>query len=162
MNPGPGKGLAIASGIAGAVVVVDQLSKQAVGKAFLLGESLVLIPGFANLTHVRNPGVAFGLFAEFAWRWRVPFFVLVAALSTWLLIRLFKEAGHFLSGRLALGLILGGAIGNFIDRIRLGAVVDFIDLGIGSYRWPTFNAADSCITIGTGILLLALWRSRDA
>jgi signal peptidase II len=160
MKETTGKSLLVAGAVGTVIVGIDQWSKLAIERAFMLGESLVLIPGFVNLTYVRNPGVAFGLFADFAWRWRLPFFVLVALISAWLLVKIYREAGHFLPGRLALGLILGGAVGNFIDRLRYGAVVDFIDVGVASYRWPTFNVADSGISVGTAILLLALWRAK--
>ena len=148
--------------VAAAVVALDQLTKWEVQRAFLLGERLTLIPGVFYLAYVRNPGVAFGLLADVAWRWRLPFFVATAAAAGWLLWRMFHDAGHMPAARAALGLILGGAVGNLVDRVRYGEVVDFLDCWIGSYHWPTFNVADSCITVGTALLLWTLRRPAGA
>ncbi len=147
--------------IGAAVTILDQWTKWTIGRHFQLGETQVLIGGILNLTHVRNPGVAFGMLAGFGWRWPVPFSVGLMVLAFVLLLWIYREARHLLLGRVALGLILGGALGNLIDRLRLGAVVDFIDVGVAGYWWPTFNVADSAITAGTGLLFLALWRARS-
>jgi len=146
--------------VAAGVVVLDQATKLLVERCFRLGESLSLIDGFLWLSHVRNPGVAFGMFAELAWKWRAPFFLVTAGLAVWLLWRLYREAGYLLGARVAMGMILGGALGNFVDRARYGMVVDFIEMGAGRWRFPTYNAADSCITIGTCLLLYTLWRAK--
>lgn len=147
---------------AAAVVVVDVLTKWLVERSFRLGECTTLVDAAVSLRlcHVRNPGVAFGLLAGFAWRWRLPFFLATAVAAGWVLWEVFREAGHLVAGRIALGLIVGGAVGNFVDRIRYGEVVDFLDFWFGTWHFPTFNAADSCITVGTGLLLFALWRAR--
>ena len=146
--------------IAAVVLVLDQISKWLIARKFMLGEEQWLVNGVLMFSHVRNPGVAFGMFAQAALAWRLPFFLLVAAAAVWLLVHIFRYAGHLKLGRVALGLIVGGAIGNLVDRIRFGEVVDFIDVWIGSYHWPTFNIADSAITVGTGVLLYALWRAK--
>lgn len=142
--------------VAAAAAALDQLTKWEIQRAFRLGEKLTLIPGFFYLVYVRNPGVAFGLLADWAWRWRMPFFAATAVAAALLLWRMFRDAGHLGAARAALGLILGGAAGNLVDRFRYGEVVDFLDCWIGPYHWPTFNVADSCITVGTGLLLWAL------
>jgi signal peptidase II len=146
--------------IAAAVLLLDVLTKRAVETTYRLGEGITLVQGYLYLVHVRNPGVAFGMLADVAWKWRLPFFLAVGAAAGWLLWTVFRQAGHLALGRIALGLILGGAVGNFIDRMRYGAVVDFIDVWVGKYHWPTFNAADSGITVGTCLLIYALWRAR--
>lgn len=144
--------------VALAVVGADQLSKWLVERSFQLGESLTIVPGFLFLRYVRNPGVAFGMFAEFAWRYRAPFFVLTIAFACWVLLSLFRQAAHLVWVRMSLGLIAGGAVGNQIDRFRYREVVDFIDCWAGRFHWPTFNVADSGISVGVAILLIALWR----
>jgi signal peptidase II len=147
--------------VAATVVVADQLTKFLVARAFRLGDSITLVDGFLWLTHVRNPGVAFGLLSDLAWRWRAPFFAATAAAAAWLFWRIYREVGASLYARLAMGMIMGGAVGNFIDRFRFrGEVVDFIEMGVGNLRWPTYNAADSCISVGTCLLLFIMWREK--
>lgn len=142
-----------------AVLVLDVLTKVAIERAFRLGEGVWLVDGILKIEHVRNPGVAFGMFGDLAWRWRFPFFLLTLAAATWLLWSLWDQAARTPWGRIALGMIAGGAVGNLIDRVRYGEVVDFIDVWIGRFHWPTFNVADSAICVGTGLLLLVLWRA---
>ena len=149
---------ATVAGTAAAVLAVDVASKRWVESAYGLGEGVWLVDGVFKLVHVRNPGVAFGMFATLAWRYRAPFFFLTLAAAVWLLAHLWGQAGRTLPGRLALGMIAGGAIGNLVDRLRYGEVVDFLDVWIGRFHWPTFNAADSAICVGTGLLMLVLWR----
>ncbi|HEX9822476.1 MAG TPA: signal peptidase II [Methylomirabilota bacterium] len=141
--------------LAGAVVAFDQLTKAVVLQYLVLGVPVTLIDGLLSLTLVLNPGLAFGLLGGLpeAWRW------VVAALSLVALVVLARVAVRVLpaggrGGRLAIGLIFGGAVGNLIDRGRFGAVVDFVDVYWRSWHWPAFNVADSAITIG--VVLLAL------
>ena len=148
------------SAIAVGAVILDHLTKFLVERSFRLGESIPLVDGFLWLTYVRNPGVGFGLFGDLAWKWRAPFFIITACAAAWVLTRIYREVGNRPATRVAMGLIAGGAVGNMIDRIRYRMVVDFIEMGVGSLRWPTYNAADSCITIGTGILLYVMWREK--
>lgn len=147
---------------AAAVIVLDLVTKAVIERSFLLGECTTLVdsPVTFKICYVRNPGVAFGLLAEFAWRWRLPFFLATAVAAGWILWQVFREAGHLAAGRLALGLIVGGALGNFVDRVRYGEVVDFLDFWFGRWHFPTFNVADSGITVGTCLLLFALWRAK--
>ncbi|MBI4390403.1 MAG: lipoprotein signal peptidase [candidate division NC10 bacterium] len=148
-------------GLAGAVVVLDQTTKLLVERAFRLGESVAILPGFFNLTYVLNPGAAFGLFAGAAAAFRGPFFITISLLAV-VLISYYHA--RYARGRplavVGLGLILGGAAGNLIDRLRVGMVVDFLDFHVGGYHWPAFNVADSGITIGVGLLLLQMLRER--
>ena len=131
------------------VVAVDQYTKHLVSTRFLPDESRIFIPHVLWLTYVQNQHGAFGLFGSHP--------LLLAALASVVLISFFlwyrQEKGGFWT-HVAFALILGGAIGNIADRIRLGFVVDFFDL-----RWfPVFNVADSCITIGVALLLLRMLR----
>jgi signal peptidase II len=134
------------------VVLLDQASKAWVLASFRYMESLVVTP-FFNLVLVYNSGAAFSFLAG-AGGWQKWFFVVLAlGISLWLLSLLRQHAGERLLP-LALSLILGGAIGNVIDRLRFDAVVDFLDLHLAGYHWPAFNVADSAITVG---VLLMLW-----
>mgnify|MGYP001766281642 CR=1 FL=1 len=136
------------------LAVTDQVSKSWVVHGILPYEVKTVVPGFFDLIHVRNPGVAFSLLAGFDGRWVRPLLMAVTVLA---IAGLFAFA-RFLSGKQAglwgLGLVIGGAIGNLIDRARLGFVIDFIDLYLGRFHWPTFNVAD--IGISIGVLLLAV------
>lgn len=138
--------------IAALTLAVDQLAKWIVRTSFAPQQSLPLLPGVLHLTYVRNSGAAFSLFqGQVAWLSVVS--VLVAGWIGWELLRheslVGGRAGLPLS---SLGLILGGAIGNLVDRLRFGYVEDFIDLRV----WPVFNVADSAITIGVTLLI---WHS---
>jgi len=142
-------------GIAFAVVIIDQLTKLWIMTAFALHEQQTIIPGFFDLVYVTNTGVAFGFLAGSKSLLRQAFFVAVAIIA---LIVIVFAYGHLKrQGKIfvyALGLIAGGAVGNLIDRLRFGSVVDFLDFYLGSYHWPAFNAADSAITLGVGLFLL--------
>ncbi len=138
------------------VIGLDQFTKILTVNNFALYESLEIIPGFFNLTYLTNKGAAFGFLAGVDASWRHYFFLVLASLALVLLLvawfRLRKE--HRFYGP-ALALIAGGAIGNVIDRVRLGAVVDFLDFYVAGHHWPAFNVADSAIFIGVAFFLLA-------
>ncbi|MBL7662322.1 signal peptidase II [bacterium] len=130
-------------------LIIDQTTKQLIVDSFQIHETINLIPDFLNLTHVRNPGAAFGVFSDYSPRFRqlVLSAVLLVALS--IVIKMFlQDFKQDKLGRYALVLIFSGAIGNIIDRARYGAVIDFIDVFYGDYHWPAFNVADSCIFLG--------------
>ena len=138
--------------LAAAIVVADQLTKGAVLASFAHGERRVLT-GFLNLVLVYNKGAAFSMFAE-AEGWQTPLlvgFALVAAVVVGYLIVRNPAKRLFCLG---LGLILGGALGNLIDRLRYGQVVDFIDFHAWGWHWPAFNVADSAICVGAAVLIL--------
>ncbi len=141
--------------LCGVVVLVDQVTKQIILSVFALNESLEVIPGFFALTHVHNTGGAFGLFAGKASSIRTAFFLAVSCLSLGVIFYLYTTIAR---GKLwvaaAFSLIFAGALGNLIDRIRFGEVVDFLDFYTGTTHWPAFNVADSAICVGVGILLL--------
>jgi signal peptidase II len=137
------------------VIVLDQLTKIWVVKSFQLYESLEIIPNFFNLTYLTNKGAAFGFLAGVTASWRHYLFLVLASVALVLLVvawrRMHKD--HPFYGP-ALALIAGGAIGNVIDRVRLGAVVDFLDFYVAGHHWPVFNVADSAITAGVALFLL--------
>lgn len=143
--------------IAGAVVITDQIIKTAILKNLPLYHSVTVIPGFFSLTHIHNPGGAFGFLAGQSSSIRNLVFILISSLAVGLIVYFYKHTPktHPL---LAAGfaLISGGAAGNLIDRLRFGKVIDFLDFYIGSYHWPAFNVADSAITVGVAIFLFHL------
>ncbi len=150
-------------GLATAVFVADQLTKAWALARLDPARPVVVIPGLAHLTLVMNPGVAFGIFAGIPreWRWLVMLFSLVALLLLCTLAVRVMPGGSWL-GRVAVALVLGGAAGNLLDRWRLGAVVDFLDVFWRSYHWPAFNVADSGITVGVALLAAELVFGRQS
>ena len=142
-------------GIVIAVIAIDQLTKIMVVSNFSLYEKIVIIPGYLNFTYVTNRGAAFSLLAEVDSPWRHYFFIVVSSLAVvlltifWLRVR---QKSPFLGWGIAL--IAGGALGNLIDRVRSGAVIDFIDAHWHGYHWPAFNIADSAICIGVTIFMI--------
>ena len=141
------------------VVVLDQLTKLWVVHHFILYESREIIPGFFSLTYLTNTGAAFGLLAGHPTWWRQLFFIGVAVIALTAIVvihRKIKDQSRWYS--VALALIGGGAVGNLLDRIRLGSVVDFLDFYVAGHHWPAFNVADSAITIGVGMIFLVNFR----
>ncbi len=138
--------------LAAVIVVIDQITKYVIVQKFVLHETLVVTP-FFNLVRVHNPGAAFSMFAD-AGGWQRIFFIGIAVVaSVWVvwLLRRYPQQKLFC---LALGMILGGAIGNLIDRVWFGYVVDFVQVHYHlRYFFPAFNVADSAITCGAGLLI---------
>jgi len=132
------------------VVFLDAFSKNLLSK--LLPGELVVIPGVFNLVKLRNPGVAFGLFAAFGGKGGL-LFITLALVGLVILVWLARSEKKT-KGQIALGMVAGGALGNAWDRFLHGAVFDFVDLHLGPYHWPAFNLADAAITLG---LLFYLW-----
>jgi signal peptidase II len=148
--------------LAGAIVVLDQVTKALVLGRLALGVPVPIIDGLVSLTLVLNPGLAFGLLGSVpsAWRWVVAALSLIAlAVLARVALRVIPAGGWV--GRLAIGLIFGGAVGNLVDRARFGAVVDFIDVYWRGWHWPAFNVADSAITVGVALLALRLLNDRS-
>jgi signal peptidase II len=145
--------------VAFAVLAADQLSKYAVDKFTPRGSLEVVIPGLLNLVHTNNPGVAFGLFADSRVPWRAPLLILFAAVVIGLIVWMLAagRAGGAM-GSYGLALILGGAVGNVVDRVSHRSVTDFIDFHLGAYHWYTFNVADSAILIGAVLVVIELLR----
>lgn len=137
------------------ILVLDQWSKWWIEQTFPYPSGRVLIPGFLNLTHVRNTGVAFGLLpahGELTGTLILAGMGLIALGMVTFYFWRTPDSDRFLLT--ALALILGGAVGNLLDRLAAGAVTDFIDVYVGTYHWPSFNVADSAISIGIVILIL--------
>jgi len=134
---------------------LDQLSKFLVVSAMDLYEVRPLIPGLFNLVYVTNKGAAFSMFASVDSPLRHYFFVAVnSAAFLGLTIAAWKMTSHHQLYRVSFAMIAAGAVGNLIDRLRFGAVVDFLDFYVGTYHWPAFNVADSAICVGVAILFV--------
>jgi signal peptidase II len=145
--------------VAAAIVVADQITKWLVLARFAPGERLELT-GFMNLVLVFNKGAAFSFLAD-APGWQTPLlvaFALGAAVLVSVLLVRDSSRGLYCAG---LAFILGGAVGNVIDRLRFGHVVDFLDLHAGGWHWPAFNVADSAITVGAVLLILDGFRHHE-
>jgi signal peptidase II len=151
---------------AGLILLLDQITKYYVDSSMRLHASIPVIDGFFSITYVRNPGAAFGFLAGASPLFRSIFFVAVTVLAIILALHyVWKSGDKEPCLMFALSLIISGAVGNLIDRIRLGEVIDFLDVYIGSSHWPAFNVADSAISVGAVILFIEIVRQgkdRDA
>ena len=145
--------------LAGLVVIFDQLSKWLVLENIHFGETIYVAP-FWNWVLTYNPGAAFSFLADQPGWQRWFFTVLALAVSGWIALELRKSVHNKLLS-LALALVMGGALGNVIDRIRFGAVVDFIQWHAAGYYWPAFNVADSAITVGAILLVFSTLTATD-
>lgn len=151
----------VAGLIALVVVILDQVTKYWVQKSLVLYTVHPVIPDFFNIVHVLNRGAAFGFLNRSDIRWQTYFFFAATALAVLIinhLLRMARENDRMLV--IGLGLILGGALGNLIDRIRTGEVVDFLEFYWRSYHWPAFNVADIAIFLGSMGLLIAFYCMR--
>ena len=137
--------------ISAGVIGLDQLTKWLIQQILAFGQSIRVLP-FFNLVLVYNPGAAFSFLSSAA-GWQRHLFVAIALAASVLIVYLLRKYAHDRMFCFALSLILGGAIGNLIDRLLLGAVVDFLDVHAFGYHWPAFNLADSAITLGAGLLI---------
>ncbi len=141
--------------VTGAVVLVDQLTKLEVMQSMYLHQSIPIISGFFNLTYIRNPGAAFGFMAGTSSGVRVVFFAATSLFALGVLgTILMRLPESDWMGQYSIASILGGAIGNLLDRVRYGEVVDFLDVYVKAYHWPAFNVADAAITVGVIFLIL--------
>ncbi len=143
------------------ILILDQITKLWIESNFVLGETRTVIPGLFNLVFVLNKGAAFGFLADLEGNLRTYFFIGATALAVVLIIYLLRTVhrrDYYLFS--ALGLILGGALGNMIDRIRLGMVIDFLDFHLGSHHWPAFNIADVAISIGAILLIVSFYKKK--
>src|SRR3972149_8920467 len=130
-------------------VLLDQVTKAGIASKMLLHDSSIIVRGLLNLTYVRNPGAAFGFLSHAAPVFRSTFFILTTVLAIGLIFYYIAMGKENETGLVfALSLILGGASGNLIDRLRFGEVVDFVYFYIGAYHWPGFHVADSTISVG--------------
>lgn len=148
--------------VAAIVFVLDQLSKLWIQQTIPVWEKgFTVIPGFFDIVHILNRGAAFGFLNRHDIDWQRPFFIVVSILALgliWVLARSQEDDGPFYV--YGLGLILGGALGNLMDRARLGVVVDFLDFYVGDMHWPAFNVADMGICVGAAALLVSFYQQR--
>ena len=143
--------------VAGLVVLFDQISKVIIFETMPLYATISVIPGFFNITHIHNPGGAFGFLAGYSAIWRHLVFLFISSFAIGLIIFYYhKTPKSYVFLSFGLALILGGALGNMIDRVRLGIVIDFLDFYVNNYHWPAFNVADSAITVGIIIFIYHL------
>lgn len=137
------------------IIVADQVTKYWIVQSMRLHESIPIIPNLFSLTYIRNPGAAFGLLAGSSNAFRMVFFGLTSLFALALLgTILYRLPEKDWVGQVSIVGILGGAIGNLIDRLRFGEVIDFLDVYVESYHWPAFNVADSAITVGVLCLIV--------
>ena len=135
--------------VAGLVVLADQITKVLILEYLPYQHSITVVAGFFDITHIHNPGGAFGLMANMSKTMRTVVFLLASSAAVGLIFYLYvKIPPSYAFLAVGFSLIFGGAIGNLIDRVRLGVVVDFLDVYLGNYHWPAFNVADSAITVG--------------
>ena len=148
--------------IAVAIILLDQATKRVIVGTLRLGQGLPIVPGFFDLVLVLNPGAAFSFLATLPDSVRNPFFITISVTAVILILvyRTRHLQQHELAS-LSLALVLGGAIGNLIDRLRYGMVVDFLLVHVYEYHWPAFNVADAAISVGVTLMVLEMvleWR----
>ena len=143
------------------ILVIDQLTKFIVDRMMPLYHSIPVIDNLFNLTYIRNTGAAFGILAGSAAAFRLPFLMIFSLLAIGFIIVMLRRLPERETGLIsALAFILGGAIGNLIDRFAYGEVIDFLDFYWANYHWPAFNIADSFITIGVTITVYYLIKAK--
>ena len=146
---------------AAAVFVLDRLTKRAIERWVSESVSYRIIPGFFDIVHSENHGVAFGILNDSTFEWRSLALIVVSLIAVVFIGAYLWRVRQIDAPTLwGMALILGGAAGNAFDRIVSGRVTDFLELYVGAYHWPTFNVADSAIVIGSGLLVLDMFRSK--
>jgi signal peptidase II len=151
----------IVSVLSGVIIILDQITKIWVQGSISMYESIPVIPGFFDLVHVLNKGAAFGFLNRADIHWQTYFFIGVSALAVVLIfhrVRTVDRRDPFMFT--GLGCILGGALGNMIDRIRIGQVIDFLDFHVAGHHWPAFNVADMAISVGALLLLISFYQRK--
>ena len=145
----------------GIILISDQVSKIIVDRTMPLHHSIPVIDKLFSLTYIRNTGAAFGIFAGSAAAFRLPFLIIFSLVAISFVVAMLRRLPNQETGLItALAFILGGAIGNLIDRFAYGEVIDFLDFYWSGYHWPAFNVADSFITMGVGITVFYLIKSK--
>ena len=148
-----------------AIIALDQWTKLYIKSHFALYEAKSVINGFFDITYVLNPGAAFGFLAKLDEAYRRGFFVVITIVAIAAVAYLLMKEKHLKLRLVSYTLVLAGAVGNFIDRIYMGKVVDFLLFYYKSYQWPAFNVADTAISIGIGLLMIDYFfmkRNKDA
>lgn len=139
--------------IATAGLIVDQATKIYIDGSMSLYQSIPVIDGFFNIFYIRNKGAAFSFLSNASWR--LPFFIMVSTIASLVILVAFRKLRDDQKrAQVSLALIFSGAVGNLIDRVRLGEVIDFLDVYWKTHHWPAFNVADSCICVGVALLAL--------
>ena len=164
-DEGRAAGTAVFYLVAFGILALDQVTKLIIVRSLSLGQAIPVVSGLFNIVYVLNPGAAFGFLASLPAGFRNPFFILISVGAAVLIVAYHtRHLRALILPSVALGLILGGAVGNLIDRLRYGMVVDFLDFFLRGYHWPAFNVADSAISVGVGLMLLDMlmewWRER--
>ena len=146
--------------LAAAGLLIDQASKLYIDRVMSLYQSIPVLDGFFYLFYIRNRGAAFSFLSSASWR--IPFFIAVSSLAAVVIMIAYGRLrdDQRLAG-LSLTMIFSGAVGNLIDRVRLGEVIDFLDLHFGSFRWPAFNVADILICVGVFLLAVEVYRDEQ-
>jgi len=135
-------------------IVLDQITKAHIMQTMRLHESIPIIQNFFSLTYIRNPGAAFGILASSSNGFRMLFFGVMSLFALGLLVTIFlRLPQNDWVGQVFISGILGGAVGNLLDRLRFGEVIDFLDFYIDAYHWPAFNVADAAISVGVCFLI---------
>jgi signal peptidase II len=147
--------------VAIAVFVADQITKGMVER-MPMHDSIQVVPHVFRLTHIENPGAAFGLFQESTSQWKIVLLIAFSVLALVVVLTLLWRMNHSRIAGVALVLILGGASGNLFDRLLHGSVVDFLLFYVSRYEWPAFNIADSAIVIGASLLVWDILRGGSA
>lgn len=138
-------------------LLVDQVTKLYIDRSMTLYQSIPVIDGFFNIFYIRNKGAAFSFLANASWR--LPFFIAVSVVASLVIIvALNKLREDQKLAQVSLSMIFSGAVGNLIDRVRLGEVIDFLDVYWRTHHWPAFNVADSLICVGVALLALDMFR----
>ena len=141
-------------------LVVDQLTKLYIDRSMRMFQSIPVIDGLFNITYVRNKGAAFSFLSDASWR--LPFFIAISAVAAVVIVIAFNRMrDDQRMAQVSLAMIFSGAVGNLIDRVRQGEVVDFLDVYWRTYHWPAFNVADSLICVGVALLALDMMREEQ-
>lgn len=141
------------------VIIADQASKWLIVSSLPEHGNHVVVPGFFDLVHYRNRGAAFGFLNSPHIEWQFWLFMVAAVLAMWFIRILARDAAYKTYYFIGLGLVLGGALGNLIDRIRFRSVVDFLDFSLNGWHWPAFNLADCAICVGGILVCYYLWKN---
>jgi len=142
------------------ILVIDQLTKLYIDRTMHIYQSIPVIDGIFSITYLRNRGAAFSFLSDASWR--LPFFILATVIAVIaILVAFTKLRDEQRFAAVSLTLILAGAVGNLIDRVRLGEVIDFLDVYWGVHHWPAFNVADSAICVGVACLALDMFREES-
>ena len=138
-------------------LVLDQATKLYIDRTMSLYQSIPVIDGFFNIFYIRNKGAAFSFLSHVSWR--LPFFIVISIIASLVILFAFKKLRDDQKlAQVSLAFIFSGAVGNLIDRVRLGEVIDFLDVYWKTHHWPAFNVADSCICVGVALLALDMLR----